>query len=263
MEKKSLLWKTAITAVCACALFLYWFIAREWIIAHQATLVGGGSDFAKAISQVGGLASFIGQALTSLFHNTLMGALVIAVISIILQQLVWNEMEAKTDALFLQSFIPTMLLLWLMGDRDVLLSYPVALILSLAVSAVVDRKCIYLDLVVIPLLYWLLGAAAWTYVLVRIVHCGWRTAWTALYMLVLQIATAIAIDGITMRQAIFGWTYHSDPAYLPALQVIIPIVIFLMVIPVRSMQNKDASYRGAMISQLIFLLIITACAVLF
>jgi len=155
------------------------------------------------------------------------------------------------------------LLLWLTGDQDVLPAYPVALIIALIVSAIIDRKLIYADIIIIPVLYWLLGAAAWVYVLVRIVHCGWRTTWwMAAYMLIVQVVIWFACQSMSPAPTGFA-AYHNDPSCVPALTVIIPIVIMLMVIPVKSMTDKDASYKGAMIAQLVFLLIITAMAVAF
>jgi len=191
MEKRSVFWKVGITAVFAVAMALYWYFARPWIIEHQYSIAHFDTigTFGDALKSVGGLAAFIGSFLQSLFQSPTAGALVqTLVLAVPLQMLVWQNMEAKNDALFLQSFIPSVLLLWITGDRDVLVAFPVALIISLLVAMLMGRKQLFADLVIAPLLYWLLGSAAWVYVLVRIVHCNWRKSWwMAVYMVVAQV----------------------------------------------------------------------------
>nr|MCR5745152.1 DUF6057 family protein [Bacteroidales bacterium] len=183
----------------------------------------------------GGLADWLSEFLVQFFYYRLAGALIMALLAVLLQRLVWRAARktASTDqrSLYAFSFIPSLLMLVYQGNVDVLLSYPVALILATALCSPMARARWH-NLWIIPIGWWLIGpviAVPVLYAAIRnrkgpdLLMLGWLvlTAFLEYRLLAPQYPA---------RDAFLGINYYRLVESLPALQVIIPAVTLLAIL---------------------------------
>ena len=97
----------------------------------------------ERLSLPGGFADWLSEFLVQFFYYRWAGALILALLAVLLQRLVWRAAR-KTGSedrrsLYALSFVPSLLMLVYQGDVEVLLSYPVALILATALCPLMAR----------------------------------------------------------------------------------------------------------------------------
>lgn len=170
-------WKAGATFLFGVAVFLYWWLVCPMLLAYQEQyqLFLIDSDYLyQRLIVPDGFACCVGEYLTQFYINHALGALVLAIIYVIVQRLVWLLMKAVSEQAQLHypfSFVPA-LTLWLMqGDENVLLTFHIAVILALLTMWIYEKAGklrTYLCIVFIPLLYWLAGPvvlmyAAWVF----------------------------------------------------------------------------------------------------
>ena len=235
----------------ALAIYLFWWLAYPHALSYQEQyqlFLFTGDYFRERIGVAGGLADYIGEFITQFYYIPWLGALLLALLFLTLQQLTWRVIRSSgvqkfrssgnansqisdfgfTNSYFL-SYIPPLLLLWHMGDESVLLSYPVALVMALWATLLMGRKSAWPDLLVIPSLYWLIGPVAWLYVALRVMALGWKNAWLLLYMgLCLFAANQWLLTQWPAKMVAWGLNYYRIPMMVPLLQVLIPAVIVLL-----------------------------------
>ena len=169
-----------------------------------------------------------------LFYVRWAGALVHALLAVLLQLSVWRAARCVSDAgnrgLYALSFLPSLLMLVHLGDVEVLLSYPVALIIAVAFCPLFV-KAGWHRLWLIPLGWWLVGPVIAVPVLFS---CIRGRKWADLLMLVYLVPVFFAQYRLLAaqyppRDAAFGLNYYRLVESLPALQVIIPAVTLLCI----------------------------------
>lgn len=210
-------------------IFLFWLVCYpQWFNYHEQNqlFLFTSGYFLKEITVAGGLADYIGEFIVQFYYITWLGAFLLSLLFVALQRLVWRVMGKCTGALYPLSFIPPLLLLWHCGDIDVLLSYAVALILSLAAAYAIGKRCRWADVLLIPLLYWAVGPVVWVYVVIRIIRGGWKDAWKAAYLPALQIvAYSELLEQYPLESVMWGINYYRIPMQAPALQFVIPVSV--------------------------------------
>lgn len=224
------------------AIFLFWWLAYPHALSYQEQyqlFLWTGDYLAERFSVAGGLADYIGEFITQFYYVPWLGALLLSLLFLALQQLTWCVIKRANRNLLpsahplsytLISFLPPLLLLWHMGDESVLLSYPVALVLALLVAWLMGECSVWLDVAVVPVLYWLTGPVAWMYVALRVLGLGWKSAWLLLYMaLAVFFANRWLLVQWPAQMVVWGLNYYRIPLMVPALQVVIPVVIVLLV----------------------------------
>ena len=220
--------------------FLFWAVGYPHALSYQEQyqLFLWTSDyFFERISVPGGLADWLGEFIVQFYYITWLGALLVALLFVALQRLTLTllsplQLPSAVSTLF--SLIPVALIWWLMGDVNVLLSLPVAVMMALALADVVGKvgkvglvgkvgkvgKVGLLGLVgelgIIPLIYWLLGPAVWIYVLVRVVQVGWRHLWAAGWLVAVQVAVYVwLMPQWPLQQVMVTSTYYRTPMQYP------------------------------------------------
>ena len=182
----------------------------------------------------GGPADWVSEFLVQFFFYRLAGALILALLAVLLQRLVWRAARsaAKTDerSLYAFSFIPSLLLLIYQGDVEVLVSYPVALILAVALCPAMTRARWH-RLWLIPLGWWLAGPVILVPVLLSCVRgrSGQDLVMLLYTGLVFFAGYRLLAAQYPARDAFFGLNYYRLVESLPALQVIIPAVTLLAI----------------------------------
>lgn len=210
-------------------IFLFWLLFYpQWLNYHEQNqlFLFTFDYFHKYIAVAGGLADYIGEFIVQFYYVTWLGAFLLSLLFVLLQWLVWCVMGRRTGAFYPLSFIPPLLLLWHCGDIDVLLSYAVALVMSLAAAYVAGDRWRWADVPVIPLLYWAVGPAVWVYVVIRIIRGRGKDAWTVVYLPLLQlVAYSELLEQYPPESVMWGINYYRIPMQAPVLQFVVPVSI--------------------------------------
>ena len=204
MSLLSKYWKIGTTLLFGVVVFLYWWLAYPVMLSFQEQyqLFLFDSDYlCHLLSVPDGFARCVGEYLTQYYINHALGALVLAILFVIIQRLVWRLMVAVSNTAsghYALSFIPVLSLWLMLGDESVLLTFVIALMLALATMWVYEmtgkRFRVYLIILLVPLLYWLAGP-------VVLMFAAWVTIrqfqtmdskWTGLLIGVLAIIYALA-----------------------------------------------------------------------
>lgn len=182
----------------------------------------------------GGLADWLSEFLVQFFYYRWSGALILAILAVLLQWAVWEAAAGvhadRSRNFYAISFIPSLLMLVYMGDMEVLVSFPVALVLAVAGCPLFVRAGWH-RLWLIPLGWWLLGPVIVVPVLFSVlVGRKWQDLVLALYTGVVFFAGyRLLAAQYPMRGAFFGINYHRLRDVLPALQVVIPGITLLCI----------------------------------
>ena len=204
MSLLSKYWKIGVSLLFGVVVFLYWWLVRPAMLSYQEQyqmFLMDGDYLMQLLSVPDGFARCIGEYLTQYYINHALGALVLAVIFVIIQRLVWRLMASVSETArehYVLSFIPVLSLWLMLGDESVLLTFAIALILALATMWVYEvlgkRLRVYLIILLVPLLYWLAGPvvlmfAAW--VTIRQFQTA-DSKWTGLLIGALAVIYALA-----------------------------------------------------------------------
>ena len=180
------------------------------------------------LSLPGGFADWLSEFLVQFFYYPAAGALIMALLAVLLQLAVWNVSGKK--GLYGLSFIPSLLLLVYMGDMEVLLSFPVALILCTSLCPLF-AKAGWHRLWLIPVVWWLAGPLAFVPVLYSAIVARRPADLLILFytLAVFYVGHRLLSPQYPLRDALFGLNYYRLRESLPALQIVIPAVTLLCV----------------------------------
>lgn len=197
-------------------IFLFWYVAYPHALSYQEQyqlFLWTGDYFIDKISLPGGFADWLGEFIVQFYYVEWLGALLLALLFVALQRL---TAKLLPKAWCLLSLVPVALVLWLMGDINVLMSLPVAIVLALAMAGVRGKSGKLGEIILIPVIYWLIGPAVWLYILVRVIQLGWRHLWTAGWMVAVQVMVyAWLLPQWPLQQAMTGLSYYRIPLHYP------------------------------------------------
>ena len=177
----------------------------------------------------GGGADWLSEFLVQFFYYRWAGALVMAALSVLLQRAVWRAARAAGvpghASAYVLTLIPSLLVLVYMGDVEVLLSYPVALLLAVSLCPLFI-KAGWHRVWLLPLGWWLIGPMILLPLAVSMLQGRkWAdlamAAWAAV---VFWAAYRLLSPQYPLRDALFGLNYYRLVETLPVLQWVIPIV---------------------------------------
>lgn len=240
-------------------MFLFWWLRYPQAMSYQEQnqLFLWTSDyFVHDVSNIGGLADWLGEFFTQFYYIEWMGAAVLGAIFIVFYLLAVRTVHEYKPQQFAReentntglsgsygrigesclALIPTMLLLQFMGDECVLLSYVMALVLVMLTFLLIQipgrrtgASLWWADFVIVPILFWLAGPMTWMYATLRAIHAkGWRRAVAPACMLIVHVlAIRFVLDQWPMLTAICGTNYYRRFNYVDKLQIIIPSTIVL------------------------------------
>ena len=216
-------------------IFLFWGVLHpEYLNYHEQNqlFLFSWDYFAQRVVLPGGLADWIGEFLVQFYYYAWAGALVLALLFVALQRtILYQLLDRKTLVSQVASLFPVALLLWHMGDKEVLLSYTVSLLLATGVAGLMKgcRKWV-LDILILPVMYWLAGPLAWVYIVLRAFSTSkWKVyILLAAYLLSLQYACIYILPQIPVGEVMLGINYYRVPCVWHLLQFVIPVVIAVL-----------------------------------
>ena len=227
---------TLLTLLLGTATFAFWMwlYPQDLSYQEQNQLFLFTWDYLRErLALPGGMADWISEFLVQFFYWRWAGALVMALLAMLLQMAVWQaaRFTGHRNNLYLVSFVPSLLILVYQGDVEVLLSYPVALILSVALCPLMSRAGWH-RLWLIPLGWWLVGPLILIPVLLSCIRSWqWKDllmlGWTAL---VFWTEYRLLAAQYPLRDALFGLNYYRLVETLPVLQWLIPAVTLFCIL---------------------------------
>ena len=216
----------ALSVLVGIGMFLFWYVAYPHALSYQEQyqlFLWTWDYFVERISLPGGLADWLGEFTVQFYYIEWLGALLLALLYVILQQLTLRLMYSLTShhspLTSTLSIVPVVMLWWLMGDINVLLSLPVAIVIALALACIrLSKPLSWLDAMIVPIAYWLIGPVVWLYVLVRVIQIGWKHLWSAGWLVAVQLmAYAWLLPQWPLQQALTGLNYYRIPLQSPQL----------------------------------------------
>ena len=225
-------------------IFLFWLLCYPQAMNYQEQnqLFLLTSDyFWNSMSIAGGLADYISEFIVQFYYVPWMGALLLALVFVILQQLTRKLMKQNDGSYFPLSFLPALFMLWHMGDINTLLSLPVATILAIFTAWIARGLHRGFDLIIIPILYWLAGPTAWVYVLLRCLKNGLKSFWTIAYLVGIQgLSYYTLLEQWPREMVLSGLNYYRIPMQTPMLQIAAPLSIVIVVAISRWVKSRMA-----------------------
>ena len=163
-------YKLIITIGFIVVLFIFWRYAYPCALAYheQMQLFLWNVDYMMdRLSEPGGLARYIAEMMVQNYVNLSLGALLLSMLMLSIQQSMWLYLRRcgikNTMRNFLLSFIMPIAVWMLMGDKDVMTTFPVSLAITLGMMAFSPhnrRWAMVYSLLMAVVGYWLAGPLA-------------------------------------------------------------------------------------------------------
>ena len=206
-------------------MFLFWYVWYPHALSYQEQyqlFLWTGDYFVEKISLPGGFADWAGEFIVQFYYVEWLGALLLALLFVALQRLTARLLP---KAWCLLSLLPVAVMWWLMGDINVMLSLMVAVVMAIGIAGIVGKLGllgrvgslgIAGEIVLVPMIYWLIGPAVWIYVIIRVIQTGWRQLWTAGWLVAVQLMVyAWLLPQWPLQQAMTGLSYYRIPLQYP------------------------------------------------
>ena len=204
--------------------FLFWYVGYPHALSYQEQyqlFLWTGDYFLERLNLPGGLADWLSEFIVQFYYVEWQGALLLTLLFVALQRLIlWllthGGITQGTVPMCL-SLVPVALILWLMGDINVLLSLPAAIVLALALACIrLSKRFSWIDVLILPVAYWLIGPAVWIYIVVRVLQLGWKHLWSAGWLVAVQLmAYAWLLPQWPLQQVMTGLNYYRIPLQHP------------------------------------------------
>ena len=228
--KKALIryWNWGLSVLVGIGMFLFWYVWYPHALSYQEQyqlFLWTGDYFLEKISLPGGLADWLGEFIVQFYYVEWLGALLLALLFVALQQLTlklmdngkWIMDNSMSLIPGIISLLPVAVMWWLMGDINVLLSLPVAVVLALILANIRLAKSLsWIDFLILPVAYWMIGPVVWLYVIIRVIQIGWKHLCSAGWLVAVQLMVyAWLLPQWPLQQAMAGLGYYRIPLHYP------------------------------------------------
>ena len=231
-----------LTLVFGLIVFLFWRFYYPFALTYQEQLqlfLFDGDYFCERMAEPGGFARYVAEFLVQFYNGVTIGALILAVLYMLVQRLTWRLMKAH-PGWYTLSFIPAIVLWYAMGNESVMLTYAVALLMAMAIALVWQermKKCrlwvkLVTVLVMMPVVYWLLGPLA---LLVALMMMPWTVAVHAVFYTIALILLSAYYLPFPKSRVLLGISYYRFPEVIPYSLMLIPVVVWLFALLCRKL----------------------------
>lgn len=192
-----------------------------------------GDYFSERLSLPGGMADYVSEFLISFFFYAQIGAGIIAALVVMVQLLSWFLIRRHSNSSlgFALSFIPAMLVWAVLGNPDILVSLPVAIIGVLALCCVAKPR-VWLMAILLPVTYWLFGTMFYGMAIYFTIWAITEKRWaTSITVVVLTIAIMVLSSlwlNYPLYRVLVGLNYYRFPTTLPYIMVVPMLVASLL-----------------------------------
>ena len=251
LSKHSRLLLTLVFGICV---FIFWRMRYPFALTFQEQLqlfLFDDDYFLERIAEPGGLARYVAEFLVQFYNSVTMGAIIIAVLMMLVQRLTWRLMRCEEH--YCLSFLPAILLWYAMGDESVMLTYTVALVMAMACAWTlmaafpkkdnlrhqIIAKSIAL-FILIPIIYWIIGP-----MVLLVALCVMPVS--AIWALAVMLISAHFVP-FPLSRVMIGISYYRFPETMPYILMVIPALIWILSISIRRIpqQKTWVSYCEAL-----------------
>lgn len=167
-----------LTISFAVVIYIFWRYAYPCALAYHEQMqlfLWNGDYLMERIAEPGGVARYLAELLVQFYNNLPFGALLLSFLFVGLQQVTWLLMLhlgcKNTMRGYLLSFITPIIMWVLMGDKDVMTTFPMALLLTMSILLLIpmgdasasggkEYKTIGYLFLLMTLGYWMVGPLA-------------------------------------------------------------------------------------------------------
>ena len=225
-------WQWLLTLFFGVTVFLFWFYPYKSVLSFQEQyqlFLFSKSYLMQFLAFPGGVCSYLGSFLTQFYFVPFIGAIILAVLFVILQRLTWllSNDGVDTGLNYLFSFVPSIILWRYMGDENVMLSFVISLILVQVLTLVYQKirltkvRYIYI-LMAVPLFYWFFGISVYIFVFyVLIYELLKKNSLLSILSLFIVLVTIVLVSLFVQYpfyRLFLGIGYYRYPMEVPYLQ---------------------------------------------
>ena len=238
-----------LTLVFGISVFIFWRMRYPFALTFQEQLqlfLFDNDYFLERIVEPGGLARYVAEFLVQFYNSVTMGAVIIAILMMLLQRLTWRLMRCEEH--YCLSFLPAILLWYAMGDESVMLTYTVALVMAMACAWTlmaafpkkdnlrhqIIAKSIAL-FILIPIIYWIIGP-----MVLLVALCVMPVS--AIWALAVMLISAHFVP-FPLSRVMIGISYYRFPETMPYILMVIPALIWILSISIRRMPQQKTWVR--------------------
>lgn len=236
----------------ACA-WVFWAFIHPEALVYQEQLQMFLFDKEYLLERIflpGGFARYMAEFLGQFYNNPYLGAVVLSVLYLIVQQLVWITARPHSKNRLvgsMLSFVPVLVLWYAMGDENLKLTFVVALVLALlAMSSYPDAKskvCRLLHVAVaVPLLFCLAGPVVLMYVAYVLISdvlinrdLNGKIHWQPVLYATFFFALGMAVVPCPSYRLFYGINYYVQIDQFPALLYMVMAASLLVLLIIRYM----------------------------
>lgn len=195
--------KIWLTALLGLLVFCFWMFVRPAQVVEREALqlfLLNGDYLMSRLVVPGGVARYVGEFLVQFFMFEAWGAAILAVVLMAVQWLSWMLLRrcfaaAGETWLFAVSFLPSVVLWYLLCDIDTSMTLPLAVLLMLGLMALLPsgrRSSMIGSFILMPVGYWIAGPVA---LLIAVYHLRWlhqpfRKVWVSVESVAMALLLA-------------------------------------------------------------------------
>ena len=238
-------WKWAMSLLFAVVVYWFWICPYVSILSYQEQyqLFLFNSDyFISRIAVPGGLVDYLSEFFVQFYYVPKIGALILALIFLGLQRHTWIvfRQENIADYWYLLSFLPAVILWFMISDENVLPTFPISITMVLVLISAYNRvaKCCsvfgeYLFLLVaIVLGYWLIGPSVFLLSIWAVSkeikkERSLKSVGVSLIILVVTLLPPLACSTILpygLGRFFVGLNYYRFPEYDASVQCLVALL---------------------------------------
>ncbi len=190
--------------------------------------------FFERMAVPGGMAQYIAEFFVQMYNNVYVGAIIVTSVLVIIQQLTWTLMkkyDKESNDIYPYSFIISLLIWSLMGDPQVMYTFPFAILLTLVAMTAFPKNCrarIIFMSIGTPIIYWLVGPSVFIlslYATIAIIVDAKKKGNSILTGIVLVLYAVFCIILSTyivpyvLERLFCGVDYYRYPDVIPFLMI--------------------------------------------
>ena len=234
--------------VFACFIYAFWFFVHPESLSYheQYQLFLFSCDYlVSRLSVAGGVCDYLSEFIVQFYYCPAFGALLLTAVFVLLQMSLWKaaRLLGASESSFVFSFLPSLLILAYMGDENVLLSFPLALVVVLLTFCASFYCYKWIHFFIIPLLYWIAGPVVVVYVILLASHFILEKNYAYCIGIVpYALASIYLLSHIFLVQYPWpdvwgGINYHRNRLTYPILQFVIEAVVAILPIAMHFVYN--------------------------
>lgn len=226
----------ALTALFGIIAFLFWRFAYPHALVYQEQyqlFLLDSTYILERLSLPGGAATVMAEYLTQFYNHPTIGAIIQSLLLAAVQVLTWLLMKqhGQKGWQYISSFIPSLVLWYILGDESVLTTYTLSLLIVLIAMRLHTHSPWYV-LPAIPLTYWIAGPLMLLYALYATILSIRRKSLAIGIGILLYAIFCIAICALWLpyptRRLFAGLFYYRFVDILPYWLMAVPVLCLLV-----------------------------------